>query len=200
MFAAVLRTLRNVKDEVIRRAYKLFGESNKRDSSLIDRQIGELEGHISKEKIKLDNLTDMRMSGEISKDEFISYKEKICANILKSNYALTNCEANLWMRKNEILPNMTYDQFEAMVELSIDFTKPIFQSSVVEQLIEKINVDTEHDFTWYLNLFPHDEGHKEYKEAATIKIEFDEARDFRAQRGALLRRNQWWDLTVRLMI
>ncbi len=200
MFAAVLRTLKGVKNDVIRHAYKIFNDNNKRDFSLIDRQIGELEGHISKEKMKLENLTDMRMSGEISKDEFISYKEKICANILKFELRLNDLRGKLMEEDKEILPKMTYDQFEAMVELSIDFTKPVLQSSVAEQLIEKIHVDTEHDFTWYLNLFPHGEEHKEYKEAAVIKIEFDEAKEFRAQRGAILRRNQWWDLTVRIMI
>ena len=62
-------------------------------------------------------------------------------------------------------------------------------------------MNTEHDFIWYLNIFPHDdEERKEYKEATEFKIEFDEAREFRAQRGAMLRKNQWWDLTVRLMI
>lgn len=200
MFAAVLRTLKKGKDDVIRHAYKIFNDSNKRDFSLVDRQIGELEGHISKEKVKLDNLTDMRMSGEVSKDEFISYKEKICANILKFELRLNELRGELMEKDKEVLPKITFDQFEAIVELSIDFTKPIMQSSVAEQLIEKIVVNTELDFTWYLNLFPHDEENKEYKEAATIKIEFDEAKEFRAQRGAMLRRNQWQDLTVRLMI
>lgn len=156
---------------------------------------------IAKEKKKLDNLTDMRMDGEVSKDEFLSYKEKICANMVKLELRLNDLRGKLMEEDKEVLPKMTYDQFEAMVELSIDFTKPILQSSVAEQLIEKIYVNTEHDFIWYLNIFPHDdEERKEYKEATEFKIEFDEAREFRAQRGAMLRKNQWWDLTVRLMI
>lgn len=201
MFAAVLRTLKKVKNDVIRHAYKIFNENCKRDTDVIDRQIGELEGNLAKEKSKLDNLTDMRMSGELSKDEFLSYKEKICAHMLKLELRLNELRGILMEEDKEILPKMTYDQFEAMVELSMDFTKPIVQSSVAEKLVEKICVNTEHDFIWYLNLFPHEEeGHKEFKEASELKIEFDEAREFRAQRGAMLRRNQWWDLTVHLMI
>lgn len=201
MFAAVLRTLKKVKNDVIRHAYKIFNENCKRDFSIIDRQIGEMEGMIAKEKKKLDNLTDMRMNDEVSKDEFLSHKERICSNMLKLELRLNDLRGKLMEEDKEVLPKMTYDQFEAMVELSVDFTKPIMQSSVAEQLVEKILVNTEHEFTWYLNIFPHDdEEHREYKEAAELKIEFDEAREFRAQRGAMLRRNQWWDLTVHLMI
>lgn len=140
MFAAVLRTLKKVKNEVIRHAYKIFNENCKRDFSIIDRQIGELEGMIAKEKKELDNLTDMRMTGEVSKSEFISYKEKICANMVKLELRLNDLRGKLMEEDKEVLPKMTYDQFEAMVELSIDFTKPVMQSSVAEQLVKRYSL------------------------------------------------------------
>ena len=69
-------------------------------------------------------------------------------------------------------------------------------------IIKKIVPNTSLDFKWYLNLYPKrdDAGDEDYKEVVEFTIDYDVAKNFRNDRGEMLRQNQWKDLTVRVMI
>lgn len=73
---------------------------------------------------------------------------------------------------------------------------------LVNTMIKKIVPNTSLDFKWYLNLYPKrdDAGDEDYKEVVEFTIDYDVAKDFRNNRGEMLRQNQWKDLTVRVMI
>lgn len=201
MFWTLLKTLHKVKYDVVRQAYRLFLSGSKRDSSDTVRQISEQEGYLAKEQSKLDNLANMRMEGEISKEEFVAFKNKLNVSIFKIEQKLSDLRKCLAEEEKEIMPVMTFEQFEAVIDHLIDFKKPLTQSGVVEQLVKKIVVNTGYDFSWYLNLFPHNSDElTKYKELLCFKVEFEEAKEFRELRNSMLRKNQWTDLTVHLMI
>ena len=63
--------------------------------------------------------------------------------------------------------------FKDMVMEKLDFSTPIKQSNLVEAIVKKIVPNTTLDFTWYLNLFPRQEG--------------CEDRDYRAIKTSILR-------------
>ena len=67
--------------------------------------------------------------------------------------------------------------------------------------VPKIVPNTTLDFTWYLNLFPRQEGNEDraYREIKTFIIGFETAKKFRKTRHTLLREHQWQDLMVRIM-
>ncbi|MDD4378298.1 MAG: recombinase zinc beta ribbon domain-containing protein, partial [Eubacteriales bacterium] len=65
----------NNKDCVIKNALKALDKSLGEDTSL--EEIRKLESEISKQEKKKESLINMRVNGEINKDEFISQKEKI---------------------------------------------------------------------------------------------------------------------------
>ena len=73
---------------------------------------------------------------------------------------------------------------------------------LVNTMIKKIVPNTSLDFKWYLNLYPKrdDAGDENYKEVVEFTIDYDVAKDFRNNRGEMLRQNQWKDLTVRVMV
>lgn len=56
-------------------------------------------------------------------------------------------------------------------------------------------------FSWYLNFLPRkEEGVNNYIEICTIKIEFEEARQYRKLRKGMLRRCQWRDVTAHIYV
>ena len=67
--------------------------------------------------------------------------------------------------------------------------------------MKKIVPNTAQDFKWYLNLFPREEGAEEndYEEIVVLEIDYDKAKEFREMSGAMLRKNQWKDLIIRIM-
>ena len=103
------------------------------------------------------------------------------------------------MREHSII---SLEDFQEIAKEELDFSKPIRESGIVEGLVKLIIPNDAQDFKWFLDLFPHDNslGVNDYREAAVFKVEYDEARDFRHLRGAMLRPNQWKDLTIRLMV
>lgn len=99
------------------------------------------------------------------------------------------------------MPTLSFEQFAAFIDLSIDFSERIVSSNFVEEAVKKIVVNTELDFSWYLNLFPHEEDcNSEYKELLSFTIDFESARKFRNLRNVLIRKNQWRDVTVHILI
>lgn len=66
-----------------RKVYSIYKDSSGTDQKDYEVIIKNLTSQIEKERMKLDNLTNMRMEGEISKDEYLNYKEKAVLNILR---------------------------------------------------------------------------------------------------------------------
>lgn len=81
MVKGVIFEFWNNKDSVIKNALKALDKSLGEDTSLAE--IRKLEANIAKQEKKKENLINMRVSGEITKDEFISQKEKIEDVIVK---------------------------------------------------------------------------------------------------------------------
>ena len=79
--------------------------------------------------------------------------------------------------------------------------RPAFMEMLVDAIVKKIVPNTAQDFKWYLNLFPREEGAEEndYEEIVVLEIDYDKAKEFREMRGAMLRKNQWKDLIIRIM-
>lgn len=201
MLWMIFKKLEPIKNETIREAYRLFSLSTNRDSTETVRLIGKYKGLIESETKKLDNLTDMRMNGELTKDEYVTYKEKVCGNVSKLERQLTDLQMRLENEEREVLPTLSFEQFAAFIDLSIDFSERIVSSNFVEEAVKEIVVNTELDFSWYLNLFPHEEDcNSEYKELLSFTIDFESARKFRNLRNVLIRKNQWHDVTVHILI
>ena len=98
-------------------------------------------------------------------------------------------------------PLINKADFKDMIMEKLDFSTPIKQSNLVEAIVKKIVPNTTLDFTWYLNLFPRQEGNedRDYREIKTFIIGYKTAKEFRKTRHTLLRENQWQDLMVRIM-
>ena len=201
MLRELLKALNLNNDDLIKKAYNQFENSYTKETKEA-RELRDAEAKLRKIRIKLENLTEMRVNGEIDKQEYSSLKAKINGEMLIAEKEIDDIKRVVLEDERKATPLVSIDVFRSMAVEDPDFTKPIRHSALVNAMIKKIVPNTSLDFKWYLNLYPKrdDAGDEEYKEVVEFTIDYDVAKDFRNNRGEMLRQNQWKDLTVRVMI
>ncbi len=201
MLRELLKALNLNNDDLIKKAYNQFENSYTKETKEA-RELRDAEAKFRKIRIKLENLTEMRVNGEIDKQEYSSLKAKINGEMLIAEKEIDDIKRVVLEEERKTTPLVSMDVFRSMAVEDLDFTKPIRHSALVNTMIKKIVPNTSFDFKWYLNLYPKrdDAGDEEYKEVVEFTIDYDVAKDFRDNRGEMLRQNQWKDLTVRVMI
>ena len=188
-------------DDLIKKAYNQFENSYTKETKEA-RELRDAEAKLRKIRVKLENLTEMRVNGEIDKQEYSLLKAKINGEMLIAEKEIDDIKRVVLEEERKATPLVSIDVFRSMAVEDLDFTKPIRHSALVNTMIKKIVPNTSLDFKWYLNLYPKrdDVGDEDYKEVVEFTIDYDVAKDFRNNRGEMLRQNQWKDLTVRVMI
>ena len=201
MLRELLKALNLNNDDLIKKAYNQFENSYTKETKEA-RELRDAEAKLRKIRIKLENLTEMRVNGEIDKQEYSSLKAKINGEMLIAEKEIDDIKRVVLEEERKATPLVSIDVFRSMAVEDPDFTKPIRHSALVNTMIKKIVPNTSLDFKWYLNLYPKrdDAGDEGYKEVVEFTIDYDVAKDFRNNRGEMLRQNQWKDLTVRVMI
>lgn len=201
MLHELLKALNLNNDDLIKKAYNQFENSYTKETKEA-RELRDAEAKLRKIRIKLENLTEMRVNGEIDKQEYSSLKAKINGEMLIAEKEIDDIKRVVLEEERKATPLVSIDVFRSMAVEDPDFTKPIRHSALVNTMIKKIVPNTSLDFKWYLNLYPKrdDAGDEDYKEVVEFTIDYDAAKDFRNNRGEMLRQNQWKDLTVRVMI
>ena len=201
MLRELLKALNLNNDDLIKKAYNQFENSYTKETKEA-RELRDAEAKLRKIRIKLENLTEMRVNGEIDKQEYSSLKAKINGEMLIAEKEIDDIKRVVLEEERKTTPLVSMDVFRSMAVEDLDFTKPIRHSALVNTMIKKIVPNTSLDFKWYLNLYPKrdDAGDEDYKEVVEFTIDYDVAKGFRNNRGEMLRQNQWKDLTVRVMI
>lgn len=201
MLRELLKALNLNNDDLIKKAYNQFENSYTKETKET-RELRDAEAKLRKIRIKLENLTEMRVNGEIDKQEYSSLKAKINGEMLIAEKEIDDIKRVVLEEERKATPLVSIDVFRSMAVEDPDFTKPIRHSALVNTMIKKIVPNTSLDFKWYLNLYPKrdDAGDEEYKEVVEFTIDYDAAKDFRNNRGEMLRQNQWKNLTVRVMV
>lgn len=201
MLRELLKALNLNNDDLIKKAYNQFENSYTKETKEV-RELRDAEAKLRKIRIKLENLTEMRVNGEIDKQEYSSLKAKINGEMLIAEKEIDDIKRVVLEEERKATPLVSIEVFRSMAVEDLDFTKPIRHSALVNTMIKKIVPNTSLDFKWYLNLYPKrdDAGDEDYKEVVEFTINYDAAKDFRNNRGEMLRQNQWKDLTVRVMI
>lgn len=158
-----------------------------------------LSAQIEKEKAKLDNLINMRMEGEIDKDEYLNYKGKAASNIVRFEEELARIKREMSVQTEKGEGLLSPKQIYELLQKELSFIEPKVKRGLVESFVEKVIPRHAREFDWYLNLVPHfNFDRSQFQEICTFTIGFDEAHDYRAMRGEMLRRNQWFDVVVHM--
>lgn len=200
MLFEVLKALNLEESTSVNTAYQMFKNKNTKETNEV-RALRDTEAKLRKIQIKLENLTEMRVNGEIGKQEFMSLKTKINGEMLVVEKEIDDIKQVVLDEERKTTPLISFEVFKSIAIEKLDFSKPIKQSNLVDVIVKKIVPNTVQDFKWYLNLFPREEGFEDndYEEIVVIKIDYETAKKFREMRGGMLRKNQWKDLIIRIM-
>ena len=200
MLFEVLKALNLEESTSVNTAYQTFKNKNTKETNEV-RALRDAEAKLRKIQIKLENLTEMRVNGEIGKQEFMSLKTKINGEMLVVEKEIDDIKQGVLDEERKTTPLISFEVFKSIAIEKLDFSKPIKQSNLVDAIVKKIVPNTAQDFKWYLNLFPREEGAEEndYEEIVVLEIDYDKAKEFREMCGAMLRKNQWKDLIIRIM-
>lgn len=200
MLFEVLKALNLEESTSVNTAYQMFKNKNTKETNEV-RALRDTEAKLRKIQIKLENLTEMRVNGEIGKQEFMSLKTKINGEMLVVEKEIDDIKQVVLDEERKTMPLISFEVFKSIAIEKLDFSKAIKQSNLVDAIVKKIVPNTAQDFKWYLNLFPREEGAEEndYEEIVVLEIDYDKAKEFREMRGAMLRKNQWKNLIIRIM-
>lgn len=180
-----------------RKVYSIYKDSSGTDQKDYEVIIKNLTSQIEKERMKLDNLTNMRMEGEISKDEYLNYKEKAVLSISRLEEEIVRLKKEELSHMEQTSDVLSPEQIYELLKREIDLTEPRIKRGLIDAFVEKVIPRHSREFNWYLNFVPHlDFDKNQYKEIDTFTIDFDSAHEYRAKSGELLRRNQWFDVVV----
>lgn len=179
-------------------AYHIYSSCYETDKLQIVGQKEDLLEKLNKAKSKLENLINMRMEGEIIKDEYQIYKQKVNIEIAEIEKSLLRFEN----QKQEVQTGkLSFEQLSEVLFQKIDFTQPTLDRQFLEQMIYRIVPNTQDEFTWYLNLLPRQDFNLDrFQKLFTIKINFEEARQYRKSRKGMLRPNQWRDVMAHIYV
>lgn len=196
----IMRELNFSSKRIVSDSYNLFIQAH-RQQQISNNFIDDLVRQKDKEQQKLENLTEMRINGELTKEEFQTYKNKITVNISKIESRIEELRKKEEEEKTKRQANISFDDFVRLLSEEIDFSKPAISEGLISVLINKVVPSNSQEFNWYLNLFPHtNEEEIKFREIESFTIDFQKAHEFRKLRGELLRSNQWRDLVVHIYI
>lgn len=138
----------------------------------------------------------MRMEGELPKEEYLSHREKISANIMKLEREIDTIRNEGLINRTTSKKKLSSQELFAMLETELDFSKPVIKEGFIDSFVERVTPRTSLEFDWYINLLPHTDNIKEYRELMSFKIEYEDAHSYREKCGAILRKNQYKEVVV----
>jgi len=143
----IFNNLWNDKAEIIKDTYAMINENvNSIDINKQQKEIEKLEKEINKNQSRIANLIELRVDGEITKEEFNLQKDKF-TKLIEVN---TDTISNLDMKSNhnkmiEVLQDVERILFATMNKEEID-------DEVIDKSIDKIIIKENNVFDWYLSI------------------------------------------------
>ena len=184
-------------DSLLDEVYSNYVKNDTSEAKDTKAEIKRLTGVIQKEKMKLDNLTTMRMEGEITKEEYLDYKVKVMANIEATQKRIDKLQQEDLTTQGNSKHQLSKEEFGGMLRAELDFTQPIVKRGIIDAFVRKVVARSVLEFDWYLNLVPHaaDSG---FNEVTSFTIEYESAHSYREMRGEILRKYQYKNIVVHI--
>ena len=177
-------------EKLFDRAVKKFIDSRRIEENEIKRIKGDFYNEIKAISGKVNRLIDMRMEGELSKEEYLEMRGKVEEEKKQAEQRLADFEKQV-----EDRTNLSVTQEEGR-ELLTNMIKSgaKFVEDLVSVFISKIQVVSDTEFVWLLSLNTNDDIMEE--NSFDLLVKYNDALTFRKKRKEMLRENQWSDLKV----
>ena len=139
------------RQESVEIAMKLIMDNYLADSSIVSsrNQISTLESKKSKCKLRLENLLEMRMDNEISKEEYAKMKASVEDSIKEIEEQIKTLEET----KSAVDDlEVKFDKIREALQMEIDFSGPTIPEDVIEKLVVQVTPVANNKFKWVLNM------------------------------------------------
>lgn len=158
-----------------------------------------------KEKLqkRLINAKNMRLDNEISKEEFLGIKAELEQSLTEIETQLNDLSYNENTNSEEERLKKRQQTIEGIEKAlqEIDLAETHTSKAFVDTFIDKISCSEDFSFKWYVNLTDVEaESDADYTSLCKFTIGFEAARNYRKAHGSYLRKNQWKDLKVEVLL
>ena len=179
-------------EKLFDRAVKKFIDSRRIEENEIKRIKDDFYNEIKAISGKVNRLIDMRMEGELSKEEYLEMRGKVEEEKKQAEQRLADFEKQVEGRTN-----LSVTQEEGR-ELLTNMIKSgaKFAEDLVSVFVSKIQVVSDTEFVWLLSFNTNDDIMEE--NSFDLLVKYNDALAFRKKRKEMLRENQWSDLHVRV--
>lgn len=141
MGKAILEQIFCQKQELIQFTMDLVRQCD-RSQSPRESNLANIHGRMEQIRTKKERLVDMRSDGEITKEEFLSQRQKLDAELQR----LTNKAATIDFDRPQ------WSKIEEALQEILDLSQPKPNPFLIRKFVTKIVPNGKNDFNWYLNL------------------------------------------------
>lgn len=198
-------------------AFEIIKECYKPDKIADESELKNINKQISKYSTRIANLKEMRMDGDIGREE---YKMKVA-----------ECEENIAVyeaQKKKIEESVGWEfnidkQLEAIkrsLRVMVDTSGPVIDKKILNRFVDIVYHESPYHYKWFLNLNDSKEAlipeesqirivkKNGFKPDIIVKdarkklfehvISFEEAKEYRKSRGEYIRKNAWDDIIIEI--
>ncbi len=181
--------------DLLEKAIEIFMNETVMEQQDIDRIRNGYRLEIKKLSEKAERLIEMRLNGEIDRDNYLRLKATVDADKKQAEQQLLDYE-NL-PRVSQSHP-FSKEQIKKHLLEFISPNTTDFDDNIIDKFVTQIKVESETEFSWYLH-FDTKENFKMRKNLmCSFTISFKEALRYRNKRKQLLRQNQYQELTIKV--
>lgn len=216
----VIRNIWIVRKDDIEQAISIIKECYKIKNVSTLNNIQSLQ--VKKEKLekRKSNLIDMRADGEITKEEYITRKTECDTELIRINSIIEEAHGNK-DTENEL--NQTFSKIRSALEIMIDFSKPVIDHNLLENIIWRMVHIAPHEIDMYLSMGNDNFGEvgtetrtvkyrvfssQEHEREETVKctkltemfIDYDMAVEYQKMSNHRVKREKWNDIKLNIYI
>lgn len=147
MAKEVVHTIWQERKSHVITAYQMIIENYKDESSINAKQIKALKQKLEKINSKIENLINMRTDGELTKDEYLSMREKVGAEKLAIETELDSLEQE-HESKSTLKENLT--AIKEALDTVIDFSQDKLPEYIIDTFVEKVVPIDNNLYRWYI--------------------------------------------------
>ena len=183
--------------DLLEKAIEIFMNETVMEQQDIDRIRNGYRLEIKKLSEKAERLIEMRLNGEIDRDNYLRLKATVDADKKQAEQQLLDYE-NL-PRVSQSHP-FSKEQIKKHLLEFISPNTTDFDDNIIDKFVTQIKVESETEFSWYLHFDTKENFNTRKNLMCSFTISFKEALRYRNKRKQLLRQNQYRDLYIKVYI
>ena len=149
MAKEVIGSLWQDRSESFIKAYQMLIECYEEEPSSQEKHKKNIANEITKLRIKVENLIEMRAEGEIDKEEYLSMKAKFEKQIEELSVQLDVYEEE-HLSKKDISAKL--EQIREILATTIDFSQAKLSDYIIDRFVTRITPIDNNLFRWYIRL------------------------------------------------